>query len=755
MGTNRITSEEGGHLFNDERVFVLEVAVEQIVYVFGALRAEQISSIVESGFGRGDGGRIKFRSLLQENQGFNTLVNVEVLQQLSSPLQEETHIPTTSPTDPAFTLQPSSSMTSPLSDMPSFVPSTAPPPSSFAPYLSEAPEYFNSEMPTENAGQPFVSVSTSHDPQPLILGAIAGGLATIVVSGFFIVCVWFPFCRNKRYRDGDSRNKHSGPTEVNSSNRDTAIPETLHLDDDSRSLANTTVTLGEKSTKKPSMAKGMNLFSSDSFDETSIYTSTLPGTSPDSGRVHCSTKRHVIDTVEEANEFEIIDQVSDDDRSAHNSSSWNDIVGRDEFREDSRSTKGLDVFSEDEESSYEFGSSIALSDPSFGPAGDIEREYRPTPSPSSTKTRRIMNLMSQRSTYVADTDEEMKSETTEDKGDFRSQTRLSSNLSLQTADNNTLLRTILESARDQHKIGSSKTSLKSAPPRIHEIRQRSVGPRNDQFSKQPKRLDDHLHRTQTHGRLPPKSTRSVGTYSKPIDYSLYKSTASLSGKLSVASYQSQSSGTRRAANPYFHDSSVDREAFKTAMVSPSSSDSLYGQFETAGRRKGDAPGVLGIASIATAEDNEEPFSVHSGANSAWSVRSAHSEGTFSTDGSQSTSYASSKELATAAKSKISALEYDLERIGQLSSFSRDDMAAFSIASAGGSRATYPERSTSTHNHRKQRVIVVAPPGKIGVVLINRHDGRGTVVSEVRNNSAVKGLLYTGDKLGTSSCVGTR
>jgi C-terminal processing protease CtpA/Prc len=43
--------------------------------------------------------------------------------------------------------------------------------------------------------------------------------------------------------------------------------------------------------------------------------------------------------------------------------------------------------------------------------------------------------------------------------------------------------------------------------------------------------------------------------------------------------------------------------------------------------------------------------------------------------------------------------------------------------------------------------VLVPPGKLGVILVNRHDGKGTVVSEIRDHSSLKGMLVSpGDKL---------
>mmetsp|Transcript_16807 Transcript_16807/g.24864 ORF Transcript_16807/g.24864 Transcript_16807/m.24864 type:complete len:1152 (+) Transcript_16807:640-4095(+) len=47
---------------------------------------------------------------------------------------------------------------------------------------------------------------------------------------------------------------------------------------------------------------------------------------------------------------------------------------------------------------------------------------------------------------------------------------------------------------------------------------------------------------------------------------------------------------------------------------------------------------------------------------------------------------------------------------------------------------------------KQRVVVIVPPGKLGVILANRRDSTGTVVAEVRESSPLAGSLNLGDKL---------
>lgn len=44
------------------------------------------------------------------------------------------------------------------------------------------------------------------------------------------------------------------------------------------------------------------------------------------------------------------------------------------------------------------------------------------------------------------------------------------------------------------------------------------------------------------------------------------------------------------------------------------------------------------------------------------------------------------------------------------------------------------------------MVVVVPAGKLGVILANRHDGQGTIVSEIRESSPLYRMLTPGDKL---------
>jgi hypothetical protein len=96
------------------------------------------------------------------------------------------------------------------------------------------------------------------------------------------------------------------------------------------------------------------------------------------------------------------------------------------------------------------------------------------------------------------------------------------------------------------------------------------------------------------------------------------------------------------------------------------------------------------------------------------------------------------------------LEHDLKRLEmQLAALDSDAMTASSVGVSsvtGASFSTVSTRNRAPKISRKKRIVVIVPPGKLGVILANRHDGNGTVISGIRDHSALKGMLSPGDKL---------
>ena len=62
----------------------------------------------------------------------------------------------------------------------------------------------------------------------------------------------------------------------------------------------------------------------------------------------------------------------------------------------------------------------------------------------------------------------------------------------------------------------------------------------------------------------------------------------------------------------------------------------------------------------------------------------------------------------------------------------------------GSFATIASRNRTFRDRRQ--VIVCVPPGKLGVILADQHDGNGTVINSIRGGSPVERILKPGDKL---------
>jgi len=309
IDTNRIYDREAQDIFGPG-FFILEVAVVQGVVVDSPvpLTDNQVWGIVETGFSRGTGGRVRFRSLLQGETQFDTVVNIEVLPgSLSPPQAAPSSAPTVRPTtvhsQPPI-VSPTGTLSSPPTSFPSSTPTFYPTITmSKSPAVSSSSTTIPSIVPSPPLSDPTptifpteanVPISADEDRQPLVFGAVAGGLATVLVSLFFVYCVWFPFCKG---RDGESTDEEPGlvESEGSSSPSDervaatTMIPGVVNISDsESASLADST--LGEQpspnnsmhpATKKPRTAQSSPpgkqtppVTGQDSFDESSLYTST-------------------------------------------------------------------------------------------------------------------------------------------------------------------------------------------------------------------------------------------------------------------------------------------------------------------------------------------------------------------------------------------------------------------------------------------------------------------------------------------------
>lgn len=279
--------------------FIMEIAVQQVVYVTSTttlLNASDVTDIVENGFNRGSGGRVRFLSLLQQSLAFNTVVTVEVLDgSLSStevpsqiPSSQLSSLPSLNPTNQK-TDSPSSSPTwlptgSPSSGLPGFDPTNLPPstpptirptqrpsenPSSIEPssgYPSHQPSLTPTTIPTVTVTSSHPSVfavggaspstraipdpirterETSEEDErsllPLVFGAIIGGFITICVSCFFIAHVWRQRRGKEEVNNTEPKNSvDNGDTTIGTSQVEGAV---ISFSEESSSQA--TSTLGD------------------------------------------------------------------------------------------------------------------------------------------------------------------------------------------------------------------------------------------------------------------------------------------------------------------------------------------------------------------------------------------------------------------------------------------------------------------------------------------------------------------------------
>ena len=279
-------------------LYSLDVTVEQVVYVTAnrTFSLGEITAMVESGFNRGRGGRVRFRSLLQDDAMFATVENVEVL------TGDLTRFPTTLPTSPpseAPTEYPSSVPTAEPTVVSSTEPTMLVPPASTPVPTAVTPRptqlRVSTSSPNPTASPPTqkssaISQNNAEDFDPLTIAAIVGAVIMILIACLCVICV------QRRPRHQDPGKEHvngnlQGTTDRNGNRQSNKsnIPAHLVLDDDNRSLANTT--LGDQTaggivrkqpppTKQPQPAKKKRLDNTemdqvrapDSFDDNSLYT---------------------------------------------------------------------------------------------------------------------------------------------------------------------------------------------------------------------------------------------------------------------------------------------------------------------------------------------------------------------------------------------------------------------------------------------------------------------------------------------------
>lgn len=511
--------------------FVLNVAVVQQVWIAPAsstavpLTDEQLASVVETGFGRGAGGRVRFRSLLQDHPDFQTIIyNVEVLSQGWSTSAGPTMAPSSSPPS----MQPSGA--------PTLMPSTASPV-----VTTSRPTLRPTFMVTTDTPTPFPTHNgptsvESDNRQTVVLGVLAGGLLAIL-TGLCLLCC---HCRRRTRDDESTQAPPDNAAESGSSSDDNVagqlIPGVVNVSQnehgDGLSLAEstlgppaaalpltkqprlheagstTTATTSSSETKRQSTAISGQV---DSFDDESLYTSLSV---PDKTQTMVITKllptdlHNTLDfeddilfpmsgsVSESESEEHMKDQssgpatpISESTRRASNlvGDFENDDDGSsflptsDEEKARARSminTKGFDPFADDSSgsSSFTFGNVEPVENPIFG-RRSYSHDDRSSPSNTTTSTNDAEQLLVGTMRTVEEhtagdlivhndlSDAAPKSKMVK----YRDRA-----LSDDQKTNNKLLRSFLEDARSladsKTSAARSRASRQSAPSRFHNYR---------------------------------------------------------------------------------------------------------------------------------------------------------------------------------------------------------------------------------------------------------------------------------------------
>lgn len=865
LDTNRVYDKNAEDIFSNE-YFILEVAVQQLVYVSSStlFSIQNVTAIVETGFNRGSGGRVKFMSLLRADPFFFTIINVNVLNgSLSTPQLAPSTKPSLSPSrKPSVTPSMFPSGTPTIST--SIAPTASP---SFSP--SKKPSKHPSFSPTEKPSNA-PSKESGFDRQPLILGVIAGGVATIIVSCFFIFCVWYPFCwrkDNNRFEDVEAirhrRRRHSISSQSSSESSHVVkamIPGLLHLDDDSRSLANTTVTLGT-ATRPPPIYSNANMKAwkkrtnqiepvsmLDSFDESSVYTSIFTSSATDHDKMHNTDSTAAIHPIatEESKEEEVSASESASDvfdleyRFDRNFGYTQEDLDSDPFKQAGQEKQGpklvdsesgpfvvmqdvadalshtnvgvgsnsLNSHAEDSDSdlSMDLSSSLGISDASFGPPiHDSILKARLSTNLVATNHSNYPNQDSDRISEVssmADFDWEKERLAKKFDIDALSSSSLIADSSatlpsssIASAANNSLLRSILEDARlranKQSNSTRSRASGGSAPSRLtktesaERLAKKTESQRLPLF---PDILADNavLSSDWQQSRSPARSVGALpsSTPRSSLRPAKFTSSTKYLDPNSVSTEHDNDTGRfGRIGRPPLSSSSSKHDDDSSAQETPTSSNlTSINRIESLGARRmtlelstdgnddlvtPSSPGMLNRLTSpwlnATTPLGARPRTPSS-TRSGWSTGSQSSIESATSCRSEKSGYDSihrdrPNSLFSASDSmknrilgehKASSSDISPESLKtnrlHLERRLVDDFRVGDSSIATDYCATSIDVSSSPSTELLRRVVVVAPPGKLGVTLADHHDGKGIIVSSVRSHSSVKGKLRPGDKL---------
>jgi hypothetical protein len=872
--------DTGGEILG-ANIFTIELYIKQVVYATSSntLTLEDVTTLVENGFNRGRGGRVQFRTLLAESLAFLTVLDVEVLDKLGPPQLAPTVAPTSisppptkQPTLPpileptvsptrsatahpsaASSQVPSGSQLEATSTFPSSSPNVLP---SLVPSVTPSEEIQMAEFSSKPSSAPSIvgaAVVTSEKTPPYVIAAITIGASSVLMA----CCCSVFLCRKKQQNAKDQQNLL--PNDSRGSNEDDSppprrdhgkkapstpstpafklqgrsalpiVPDMVRLDDEHRSLAETTLgeyTAGRKPPRKKRLVE-MDV-TANSFEDESLYTTIgiIPRIQP--GRR--------------------IDEDDDDKKTKD----------RKKIRSPPTLSVGATVFDDD--------IFFQMSD-----TGSSSQEGSSLMSPSSPMSAKIAGLIAAELGTVAPGDPEalpsrFRSNYTESRDDVdgmigangmigvspwlsqQVSTRSpSSSLGTKKTDNVAAIFALARSNDEEdpwtvdapgiyERSGSSSLLRRKKPldEKSHASRADSVKSRMQVLATL-QESPDISENTQSMMQLLEEEDRMTSV--SPISMQLWEEEDNKPSVLPddgdppdgvegnaahrfVSPYKTryllglQSPTPQRELRPILPSDGKGPPAplMKNTRPDPEPMVSIVDPLKP--RNDSPPPGrnlrhhtlespphislATGDISVLTSESSDAsgngedrwlfrnvtqtlgPRSTsadmeslsgksHKSSKSWRSQRSSKSLGSRrprkrkkgSSVGSRgnhrgSFSFGSPADISLVPRS----LENDLMRLElQVASLKSTDPSKEPMVSPSphppgvtsgsdsvGSKGTFSNKKVSS----KQRIIVVAPPGKLGVILANRHNGTGTVVSELRGSSPLRGALLPGDKLRT--CV---
>jgi hypothetical protein len=833
LDTSRLYDAEAENIFGLGHLSLL-VHVEQNISVISeeSIEPDTVTGIVASGYEIATGGQRVFLNCLNQYDSFQTVLSVELKRGLSSeeplptpspsratlqPTRKITPDPTVRPsasptTEPPVTEPPVAIVTRSPSASPTKAPSlppTVPPtvPPSVAPrtewpsgYPSIAPTIAPTRIPTTaptlyawNAKPISVFTPVQQGPSapvgdsvitpdinrkmsnatsdPLVIAAIAGATATVVVSCIFAVCIWWR--RRRPFPKRRSQPKHALSSKLSKGDPKDMIPGFVELDQ--RSLADTT--LGErtagwprpKSTKKPSPPKNMRPV--ESFDENSLYTTPFSVQRDEVASYHQSYTGPSILASQVIRQREyngnMLAPLSD---STTTSSDGVSSFGPSSAR---ISADGSHVESSSGIKNSDFSQAKGPIDvDTQGVYLQKGRRSDLSPNRSNERMRAQMafQAIDERSAVL---DMDVWSCDYEDfdrgsdfyEGEARSRSPSHSSRSTTKMKN---LSSVLIGGNEVNNSSRSQTSEDELAEQYRGIQGGKERPNIEMTSqdKSPELSKNHMNswsswssrmlqdgvskRTDANRLEPPEEG---GEYRSPLSKLLDSVTQVVSPLHSTRSIP--------AVTPEETETDVDQTT-DTSLSREDDSTLLGLQFKDEASTSSDSTSISAFL-FEKVEESLGPKSVTADMDSlsGRSNLSMKSPGNRSKAGSMA-SFGSRKSYRSTRSTSFShsdisfaprTLEHDLKRLGkQLAALDNDVISTSSAGVSSITNMSHAKSAVSSRGRggpkvsRKKRIVVAVPPGKLGVILANRHDGKGTVVSEIRESSPLFRMLSPGDKL---------